>query len=178
MKKIISQYFKAENNRYNISHFAFPFGQRPLVLIFSFFQFLFVFSFSQFLTSCELETSHNGNLDGQWHLVSVDTLSTGGVKDMSDDLVFWAFQVNMMEIIDHTYGVPEMFFRFNHTDGKLIVNQPYLSNRKDGDEPYDDLVMLGKVGINSLEEAFNVESLSSSNMILNNGVFRLRFKKM
>ena len=83
-----------------------------------------------------------------------------------------------LEIIDHTYGVPEMFFRFNHTDGKLIVNQPYLSNRKDGDEPYDDLVTLGKVGINSLEEAFNVESLSSSNMILNNGVFRLRFKKM
>ena len=105
MKKIISQYFKAENNRQAISHF----------FIFSFFQFLFVFSFSQFLTSCELETSHNGNLDGQWHLVSVDTLSTGGVKDMSDDLVFWAFQVNMMEIIDHTYGVPEMFFRFNHT---------------------------------------------------------------
>jgi hypothetical protein len=30
------------------------------------------------LSSCEVETSQNGDLDGFWHLEQVDTLATGG----------------------------------------------------------------------------------------------------
>ena len=30
------------------------------------------------LSSCEIETSQNGDLDGFWHLEQVDTLATGG----------------------------------------------------------------------------------------------------
>lgn len=32
------------------------------------------------LASCSLETDDAGNLGGMWHMVSVDTLATGGVK--------------------------------------------------------------------------------------------------
>lgn len=31
------------------------------------------------LSSCEVETSQNGDLDGFWHLEQVDTLATGGL---------------------------------------------------------------------------------------------------
>ena len=34
------------------------------------------------VASCELERDHNGDLAGYWHLERVDTLQTGGVKDM------------------------------------------------------------------------------------------------
>ena len=68
-------------------------------LIFSISAFL-IFSF----TSCELETSGNGDLDGFWHLVQVDTLQTGGVNDTSKELFFWSFQVNLLELSDHTYA--------------------------------------------------------------------------
>ena len=40
------------------------------------------------VASCELERDHNGDLAGYWHLERVDTLQTGGVKDMSRDRVF------------------------------------------------------------------------------------------
>ena len=35
------------------------------------------------MQSCEIETSHNGDLDGFWHLTGVDTLATGGKRDLA-----------------------------------------------------------------------------------------------
>ena len=42
--------------------------------------------------ACTLETSGNGDLDGFWHLVAVDTVDTGGVLNLSDERLFWSFQ--------------------------------------------------------------------------------------
>ena len=53
-----------------------------------------------FVCSCELETSNNGDLDGMWHLVRVDTLSTSGVKYMEDDKIYWLFQFKLLQLED------------------------------------------------------------------------------
>lgn len=144
-------------------------------LIFSFSAFL-VFSFS----SCELETSGNGDLDGFWHLVQVDTLQTGGVKDTSKELFFWSFQVNLLELSDRSYHIPIYMARFNHENGQLKVTQPCLYNRDEGNEMVteENVKDISPYGLNALEETFRVEELSGSRMTLSNGTLRLYFKKM
>ena len=144
-------------------------------LIFSISAFL-VFSF----TSCELETSGNGDLDGFWHLVQVDTLQTGGVKDTSKDLFFWSFQVNLLEFSDRSYQIPIFMARFNHDNGQLKVTQPCLYNRDEGNEMVteENVKDISPYGLNALEETFRVEELSGSRMTLSNGTLRLYFKKM
>ena len=54
--------------------------------------------------SCEIEMSGNGRLDGMWHLVSVDTLSTSGVRDMSEERIYWSFQNRLLELDDKSGG--------------------------------------------------------------------------
>lgn len=144
-------------------------------LIFSISAFL-VFSF----TSCELETSGNGDLDGFWHLVQVDTLQTGGVNDTSKDLFFWSFQVNLLELSDRSYQIPIFMARFNHENGQLKVTQPCLYNRDEGNEMVteENVKDISPYGLNALEETFRVEELSGSRMTLSNGTLRLYFKKM
>ena len=144
-------------------------------IIFSIFAFL-IFSF----TSCELETSGNGDLDGFWHLVQVDTLQTGGVKDTSKELFFWSFQVNLLEFSDRSYHIPIYMARFNHENGQLKVTQPCLYNREEGNEMVteENVKDISPYGLNALEEIFRVEELSGSRMTLSNGTLRLYFKKM
>ena len=144
-------------------------------LIFSISAFL-IFSF----TSCELETSGNGDLDGFWHLVQVDTLQTGGVNDTSKDLFFWSFQVNLLELSDRSYQIPIFMARFNHDNGQLKVTQPCLYNRDEGNEMVteENVKDISPYGLNALEETFRVEELSGSRMTLSNGTLRLYFKKM
>ena len=135
-----------------------------------------IFSF----TSCELETSGNGDLDGFWHLVQVDTLQTGGVNDTSKDLFFWSFQVNLLEFSDRSYHIPIYMARFNHENGQLKVTQPCLYNREEGNEMVteENVKDISPYGLNALEEIFRVEELSGSRMTLSNGTLRLYFKKM
>lgn len=144
-------------------------------LIFSFSAF-FIFSFA----SCELETSGNGDLDGFWHLVQVDTLQTGGVNDTSKELFFWSFQVNLLEFSDRSYHIPIYMARFNHENGQLKVTQPCLYNRDEGNEMVteENVKDISPYGLNALEETFRVEELSGSRMTLSNGTLRLYFKKM
>lgn len=42
------------------------------------------------LSSCTLESSDNGDLDGYWHLESIDTLATGKTGDYSNRRFFGA----------------------------------------------------------------------------------------
>ena len=144
----------------------------------------FIFSITAFLvfsfSSCELETSGNGDLDGFWHLVQVDTLQTGGVKDTSKELFFWSFQVNLLEFSDRSYHIPIYMARFNHDNGQLKVTQPCLYNRDEGNEMVteENVKDISPYGLNALEETFRVEELSGSKMTLSNGTLRLYFKKM
>ena len=52
------------------------------------------------LTSCELEMTDNGALDGNWQLRQIDTLSTGGTCDMSRSYIYWAVQNHILQVRD------------------------------------------------------------------------------
>lgn len=141
---------------------------------FSILSLLLLFSISQFLTSCELETSDNGDLDGFWHLVEVDTLATGGVEDLHQSKMFWSFQMNLLQFT----GSGRYFARFSHENGQLIVNQPQSYDSKKGHQPITDVSVLAPWGLNDLEVQFSIEHLSGSSMTLNDGSLRLNFIKM
>ena len=133
---------------------------------------------SVFMASCELETSDNGKLDGMWHLVGVDTLSTSGVKDTGKDKLYWMFQHDLLQLDDKIGVNKSILLRFKHSGGKLSVHSPYEYDRLEGDEPVTDVKLLAPYGVNALEEEFTVEGLSGGKMTLRSGDLRLRFRKI
>jgi hypothetical protein len=137
--------------------------------------YISVIFFLTSIASCELETSGNGDLDGYWHLVTVDTLSTGGTANLKDSVVYWAVQHKLLQL-SGTHG--RFLLRFNHTADTLALSEPYTYDREDGDKPVEDATVLKPFGINSLNARFLIEKLNGSKMILSNDVVRLYFKKM
>lgn len=134
------------------------------------------------VASCELERDHNGDLAGYWHLERVDTLQTGGVKDMSRDRVFWAVQGKLLYLRDADHPDSCYFMRFVHSDGYLALSQPYYygwhqDTEDGGDHPVTEARWLSRFGINALEEKYNAEQLNASRMTLATDRLRLHFKK-
>jgi hypothetical protein len=129
------------------------------------------------LTSCEMETSDNGKLDGFWHLERVDTLATGGTCDLSEQLLFWSVQAKLLGVSDRNYRLQSAFFRFEHANGTLRLYEPREDERMEGDPDITDTSLLAPFGINSLDETFSVERLTGSEMVLKTNALRLVFKR-
>ncbi len=122
------------------------------------------------MMSCEIETSGNGDLDGFWHLVRVDTLSTGGMCYMSGRRVFWSVHYDRYH--------KGYLFHFDKTDSSLHIFDPYKDNRTEGDIKIEDPSELYHLGINAIDETFIIEQLEGSRMTLVTDVLRLSFRKM
>lgn len=131
-----------------------------------------------FVCSCELETSNNGDLDGMWHLVRVDTLSTSGVKYMEDDKIYWLFQFKLLQLEDKSGNKVSLLMRFEHKDNILRLYDPYIYDRTNGDKPLTDISLSAPYGVNSLEENFSIESLENGKMVLCTESLRLYFRKL
>ena len=130
------------------------------------------------LASCELETHDNGKLDGFWHLTQIDTLTTGGIKNVSDDKLFWSVQSLLLELSDRSaIDNPKYIFRFSNRSDSLLLYNARLSDRRQGDPALESVEPLQQYGVNSLDEKFAVEALTGSKMILKSDTVRLRFTK-
>lgn len=155
--------------RYRVLHIAFVALIGTFVMVFS---------------SCEMETSKNGDLDGYWHLESIDTLENGKTCDFSARKVFWGIEHKLILIKDLEVGPFDGFYmRFNQAGDSLLIPKAYRKNQNyhegDDDAPIsaDDMEDLRKYGINNLPEGFAKEALSGSKMILRSKTLRLKFKK-
>lgn len=155
--------------RYRVLHIAFVALIGTFVMLFS---------------SCEMETSKNGDLDGYWHLESIDTLENGGTCDFSARKVFWGIEHKLILIRDLNVGPFDGFYmRFDQAGDSLLIPKAYRKNQNyhegDDDAPIsaDDMEDLRKYGINNLPEGFAKEALSGSKMILRSKTLRLKFKK-
>ena len=141
-------------------------------------------TFVMVFSSCEMETSKNGDLDGYWHLESIDTLENGKTCDFSARKVFWGIEHKLILIRDLNIGPFDGFYmRFDQTGDSLLISKAYRKNQNyhegDDDAPIsaDDMEVLRKYGINNLPEGFAKEALSGSKMILRSKTLRLKFKK-
>ncbi len=139
---------------------------------------LFAVIITAMLNSCDIQSSDNGNLDGMWHLTSVDTISTSGVKDMSNEKIYWSFENKLLELDDKSGANQSILYRFKHSDGTLQLYDPYLYNREFGDTPVEDAQLLYPFGVDSFETTYTVETLTSRRMVLSTTTIRLHFRKI
>ena len=130
--------------------------------------------------SCDIETSDNGNLDGYWHLVKIDTLATGQSNDLSETRVFWGVQMHLIQVIDHDHDTSHYgyLFNFEHHGQTLRLYNAHKHERAKGDLLVEDAKTLAPLGINSLDDLFTIEQLNSDKMVLKDDMLRLWFEKM
>ena len=121
-------------------------------------------------TSCDIEHIDNGKLDGLWKLQVIDSLSNQVTVDMSRSNLSYAIQGNLLQL-------GRVYFRFDHQGDSLILHDPYV-NSFDVSETLIDISLVPPFGINNIpREAFYVDELSRSKMVLRSEFLRLHFEK-
>jgi hypothetical protein len=141
---------------------------------------LYLLALGMMIVSCELETSGNGKLDGYWQMCQVDTLTTGGVTDTRESLIYWGIQGKLLQIRyseNNVYLGEGLLFRFENDNSLLTLSSPVVHHLYETDEPIDDVELLKPYGIYRLEEKFTIEQLDDKYMILTNDVLRLHFRR-
>lgn len=135
-------------------------------------------------SSCTLESSDNGDLDGFWHLEQVDTLATGHSTDFSKKYVFWGIEHKLIAVKETDTNRDQFYFRFEQTSDSLKITQAFVNHgHQDNGEDGGDIPVtevsedLRYYGVDVLPEGFQKEALSGSKMILKSKTLRLKFKK-
>ena len=123
--------------------------------------------------SCDLETSDNGNLDGNWQLMQIDTLATGGRNDVKNQQLFYAVPVRLLCLKGYDGSTSsDLYFHFERTADSLKL-KPASS---DGHVMYH-VSSLRPYGINKELESFKVMLLNSDKMQLRSDSLLLTFRK-
>lgn len=130
------------------------------------------------LSACELETSHNGKLDGWWLLTAVDTLQTGGHANVEAQQCTWAFQGRLLELRDVPGQRGDYLFSFTQHGDDLLLSHPYLSARDSGDIAVQTPQPLHPYGIQTLSEQFSITTIDRQRMVLTSASLRLYFRKL
>ena len=138
----------------------------------------FLFAALLLLTSCEIEFSNNGKLDGFWQLIAVDMLATQHTSDLKTSGRTWAFQGRLLEMRDTKGGYSDLYFSFEHRGDSLFLDSPYLSDRDADDIKITDVNIVRPYGVNGLKEGFEIESLSNNKLILRSKTLRLMLRKI
>lgn len=140
--------------------------------------FLYIIAAVSLLTtSCELEHSGNGKLDGMWHIMQIENLTTTEVQDLSQVRLYWEFQGKLMQVEDRDYQYERCLLRFEHSGNTLRVYDPYRYDRENGDEPLTEPTLLLPYGISQIEETFEVEHLGDKHFVLKSPTLRIRLKR-
>lgn len=141
-------------------------------------RFFLIISVISLMTACHMESSENGHLDGFWHLVRVDTLSTGGTSDLHQDYFFWAFQFQLLSVRNTQKSPEEYFLRFQRQGDELVLSHPFQYVLQGKDAPVENIDLLRPFGINDQEERFRIVHLSSRRMTLKNKFLVLTMQKL
>lgn len=142
-------------------------------------RFLFIIiGVALLMTSCDKETSDNGNLDGLWQMTLMQNSTTDNVKsDMRSSGITWAFQGHILELRDVKKGSQDIIMSFNHNGNKLKVFAPYRVDRDSDDIIINDVALLLPYGIGNTTVEYNITELSGNCMILDDDVWHLEFRK-
>ncbi len=130
--------------------------------------------------SVDFETSDNGHLDGYWHMTAIDTIATGGIRDLSHERLFWAFQSNLLDICNVDNTMYHYLLRFNRRPDSLLLSEPCFYDRMNpaGDVPLSSPDSLRPFGINHLNQGFRILHIGSGTMMLSSDSLIISFKKL
>jgi len=129
------------------------------------------------LTACNVERSDNGPLDGFWQLSRVDTLSTGGVSDLREAGLTWAFQGKLLELRHASNRDRDYYMSFSHSGDSLLLFGAHHLLREQGDTLLGNWAPLAPFGVNSLNQRFKVLQLGSQQMCLRSDRLKLTLRR-
>lgn len=138
-----------------------------------------------FWACSNFETSGNGAFDGLWQLEQVDTLATGGITDMHDELIFWAVQHHLIELRSPKMTADgsslvrlSVFYHFKRSGDTLqFLADPYPVLDLRPEDPYAELRQVQAYGFSRFDEKFTVLRLDDNHMTLESKLFRMYFRK-
>ena len=122
------------------------------------------------MTSCTMESSNNGNLDGMWHITEMQNIETGETTDYSEKAYFWKVDTKLMQMGGY-------LMRFKQENGYLITYDVYYDNREGGDPVLTDTTRLYPYGMTSIPDTFQIEKMKHYDMILKSKKRRITFEK-
>lgn len=147
---------------------------RTYIYIISFITGIFTTAFC----SCDgFEISNNGDLDGMWHLIEVDSLNNDVKVDYIHEGIYWSIQDNLICAEDKLKRYETCIFHFVLKEGTLTIKDPHFDNRVEGDPEVEDILKIAPFGINKKIEDYRVENLNKKCLVIKNQMLRLSFKK-
>ncbi len=135
--------------------------------------------------SCD-KMPENGELDGQWQLMSMGTRNNADASptytDTKGQRIYWRFQLRLLMI--HTAGAMlnghtyDTACRFEKSGNTLAITQTYIHTlNRDSLITDPASTSLAPVGIRGNTETFSIEKLDGKQMILQSDHHRLVFRK-
>lgn len=135
--------------------------------------------------SCD-KTPENGDLDGQWQLMSMEARGNADAPitytDTKDQHIYWRFQLRLLMI--HTVGAMlnghtyDTACRFEKSGNTLAITQTYIHTlNRDSLITDPASTSLAPVGIRGNAETFSIEKLDGKQMVLHSDHHRLVFRK-
>jgi hypothetical protein len=120
---------------------------------------------------------NDGNLDGNWQLVSVQENAQSPVREVKSERLYLGFRRGIAEYycISNTTHLT-VFAHYNHTSDSLFIY--HFANAADDTNPYYTTTDTLRVFyINNLSERYGIEHLDDDAMWLTQGEKRLHYRK-
>ena len=128
--------------------------------------------------SCENKWPKNGNLDGQWQLLTIE--HKGETTDVKEQQLYLSFQLDLFQLSiandrQRYYGY------FDKGEGTIVFRQ--FSDMAENDLvtnnnlPLTSAETLHRWGYYTLNEAFRIERLTKQEMILQSDSARVTYRK-
>ncbi len=135
------------------------------------FLYLFLSCSSLSFIACG-DVPDNGDLDGMWHLRTVESLSDNQVKDVKEERVYYSIQQRL--IVLRRAGYTPYIGRFTHTGDSLLLHDFVVYQREDS---IATAIALTPFYLDGIISRYAVQELDNDEMTLRSSVYELTFKK-
>lgn len=136
---------------------------------------IYIFTTLFIMTACDVEMSNNGKLDGLWQMTEMQVTGEEAI-DMRETGTIWAFQFRLLEL-RNKINLNGVLCRFEQNGDNLRVYEPREQKHMEYDRLITDSILLVPFGLNTTDEDFRIETLTSSHMVLVSKKARVRFRK-
>lgn len=136
-----------------------------------------IFTLCVLLNACEIHEYDNGDLQGFWHLESIDTLHSGGKNDLSQKRLYWTFESKLLELQDKDHLATGLFFLQEHDGDSLYLSKPFTTDNLHDDSYVTDSTVFLPYGITTSQEHFSIVSCHDDRLILRSSSLQLNLRK-
>ena len=132
------------------------------------------------LSACENKWPKNGDLDGQWQLLTIE--HDGEIRSVKDSQYYLSFQLDLFQL--SIVNNRQRYFGYFDRNANTIVFRQF-SDMAENDLATTDnrplteqqIPVLQQWGYYKLNESFTIETLSGSDMVLKSDSARITYRK-